>query len=165
MLMKIVYFLVLLLVFNIATSYAEEKHKDSGIESLSPELRELLTKEMFALQTGMISIFPAYISGNWKKIEEISLQMQNSYILKQNITEKQIKELHTALSSEFIKQDKEFHYLAGMLNHAAKSKKTELVGFYFSKLSESCVSCHSQHATHKFPAFSSKAEKSKAHSH
>ena len=36
---------------------------DSEVESLSPELRSLLLKEMTALQEGMQSILPAYVSG------------------------------------------------------------------------------------------------------
>jgi len=143
-------------------SYGEDMHsletkKDiTGIESLSPELRELLKKEMLALQKGMMSIIPAYAAGNWSEIESIAHKMKNSYILKQSLTDEQAKELHASLPESFIKLDQEFHYLSGMLNHAAKNKKSELVGFYFSKLSEACVSCHSQYAVHKFPAFARK---------
>ncbi len=136
----------------------------SGIESLSTELRELLTKEMVALQDGMMSVIPAYVAGNWSEIESIAHKMKNSYILKQKLTDEQIKELHTSLPESFIKLDQQFHYLAGMLNHAAKNKKAELVGFYFSKLSESCVSCHAQFAVHKFPAFAPK-EATDKHEH
>jgi len=134
----------------------DEKEPSSGIESLSPDLRELLKKEMRALQSGMMDVIPAYTSGNWSKVESIAHKMKNSYILKQSLTDKQVKELHTLLHESFIKEDQQFHYLSGMLEHAAKNKKAELVGFYFSKLSESCVSCHSQHAMHKFPAFAPK---------
>ena len=81
--------------------------------------------------------------------------MKNSYILKQKLTPEQVKELHSKLSPSFIEKDQEFHYLAGMLAHAAETKKPELVGFYFSKLSESCVGCHAKFALHKFPAFKS----------
>ncbi|PCJ38551.1 MAG: hypothetical protein COA81_12905 [Alphaproteobacteria bacterium] len=65
---------------------------------------------------------------------------------------------------DFIKQDQQFHYLAGMLEHAAKAGKPELISFYYSRMTESCVSCHSSYATHKFPAFS-KAEKTPDHDH
>ncbi len=131
----------------------EMKGSRSGVEALSPELRELLKKEMLALQEGMMSVIPAYVSGNWSEIEHIAHKMKNSYILKQSLSDEQIKELHTLLPSAFVKSDQQFHYLSGMLHHAAKNKKAELVGFYFSKLSEACVSCHTQYATHKFPAF------------
>ena len=134
----------------------ETKNNVSSIESLSPELRELLKNEMLALQKGMMSIIPAYVAGHWSEIENIAHKMKNSYILKQRLTDEQKKELHSTLPESFIKLDQQFHYLSGMLNHAAKNKKPELVGFYFSKLSESCVSCHSQYAVHKFPAFAPK---------
>ncbi len=150
---SIVFFLAILPLLSYGEDIrGNELVKEStGVESLSPELRELLTKEMQELQNGMMSIIPAYVSGNWSEIERVADKMKNSYILKQSLTEKQIKELQTALPDSFIKLDRQFHYLSGMLNHAAKNKKAELVGFYFSKLSEACVSCHTQHATHKFP--------------
>lgn len=150
------------LSLSIASSFSiaqdqhqhESPHKPlSAVESLSPDLRELLSKEMLALQEGMKSVIPAYVSGNWNEIESIALKMKNSYIMKQSLNVEQREELHTSLPESFIQQDKQFHYLAGMLNHAAKNKKTELVGFYFSQLSNACVGCHTQFATHKFPAF------------
>ncbi len=142
----------------------ETKKVITGIESLSPELRELLQKEMVELQSGMMSIIPAYVSGNWSDIEHIAHKMESSYILKQSLTDEQVKELHDSLPESFIKQDQHFHYLSGMLSHAAKNKKSELVGFYFSKLGESCVTCHSEFAVHKFPAFSHKTTTEK-HEH
>ncbi len=72
-------------------SYAEdmrshETKKDvSSIESLSPELRELLKNEMLALQKGMMSIIPAYVAGNWIEIENIAHKMKNSYRAPLNI--------------------------------------------------------------------------------
>ncbi len=124
----------------------------SSLASLSPELRALLSKEMVAIEQGMMAIIPAYVSGSWSEIEQIAQQIKNSYILKQSLTDHQLHELHSSLPEGFIKQDQHFHYLSGMLEHAASNKKAELVGFYFSKISESCLSCHSQYATHRFPA-------------
>ena len=147
-----------LLILLPTISYAEEKHKHkelentSGVEALSHDLRSLLSQEMQALQSGMMSIIPAYISGNWNEIETTARKIKNSYILKQGLTESQAKELHSVLPEEFIEKDKRFHYLAGMLEHAAKNKKPELMNFYFSEMNESCVSCHTVFATHKFPA-------------
>ena len=103
----------------------------------------------------MTSVIPAYISGNLTEVEKIATGMKNSFILKQTITKEQMHELHSSLPASFLKMDAEFHYFAGMLAHAANRKKLELVNFYFSKLTESCVGCHSEHATHKFPLFSS----------
>ena len=153
------------LSFGKDHSNHELTHKNTGVEALSPELRALLTTEMLALQKGMMAIIPAYISGNWSEIAHIADKMQNSYILKQSLTEQQMNELHNALSDSFIKLDQQFHYLSGMLNHAAKKEKSELVGFYFSKMTETCVSCHTQHAIHKFPSLAAPPQKTNKHSH
>ncbi|VAW68394.1 hypothetical protein MNBD_GAMMA09-2245 [hydrothermal vent metagenome] len=137
-----------------------ENTSNGGVDKLSTELRALLSQEMFALQRGMMSIIPAYISGKWDKIELTANKMKNSYILKQSLTESQKKELHLLLPQAFIEKDRKFHYLAGMLEHAAKMKKVELINFYFSEMNESCVGCHAVHATQKFPALAIKESSS-----
>ena len=168
--MKIIIRIALLAVLISTMSYGEDKHNHEGneiavgVEALSRDLRDLLSQEMQALEKGMISIIPAYNSGNWGDIETTAGKIKNSYILKQNLTEKQVKELHSVLPHAFIEKDQRFHYLAGMLEHAAKNKKEELINFYFSKMNESCLGCHSVFATHKFPALSSK-EKEAEHTH
>jgi hypothetical protein len=168
-LMKLSIRITLLIILFPGLSFGAEalKHKDhetkTGVEMLSPDLRDLLSQEMRALQDGMMSIIPAYISGNWTEIESTSNKIKSSYILKQSLTENQVKELHSVLPHEFIEKDHRFHYLAGMLEHAAKSKKPELINFYFSEMNESCVSCHSKFATHKFPAL--KSDKEGKHTH
>jgi len=167
--MKFFIRIILLVSILPALSYGEEKikHKEhestSEVEALSDDLRNLLSQEMQALQNGMMAIIPAYVSGNWKEIETIAGKIKNSYILKQSLTESQAKELHSVLPHEFIEKDQRFHYLAGMLEHVAKKKKPELINFYFSKMSESCVSCHEAFATHKFPALIPKAEEKHMH--
>jgi hypothetical protein len=157
---KIIILMAVVLATITSVSYGEEEHHHgeiskvlSGVETLSPELRKLLSKEMQELEKGMMSIVPAYASGNWGEIEDIGEKMEHSYILKQSISDAQIEELHRLLPGSFIKLDQQFHYFAGMLSQAAKNKKSELVGFYYSKLTESCVSCHSQYATHRFKGF------------
>jgi hypothetical protein len=141
----------------------EEHENTSGVEMLSHDLRNLLSQEMQALQSGMMSIIPAYISGNWSEIEATAGKIKSSYILKQSLTESQVEELHSVLPHEFIEKDQRFHYLAGMLEHAAKHKKSELINFYFSEMNESCVSCHVVFATHKFPALTPKKKDEHGH--
>jgi len=105
----------------------------------------------------MQSIISAYYAGNWPEIEHIAEKMKNSYILKQRLTEQQKHLLHTKLPETFIQQDRHFHYLAEMLEHAAKLQKPELVSFYFSEMNRECLSCHAAFATHKFPALKKKS--------
>lgn len=137
---------------------------DSGVESLSPELRTLLGKEMAALEKGMKEIIPAYISGDMSKIVHIANNIKNSYVLKQNITEQQKHELMNKLPRSFLALDKKFHGYGAMLAHVAEDNHNELVGFYFSRLTDTCVECHSQYASHKFPAFIKK-DHAEGHKH
>lgn len=168
--MKFFINIVLLAILLPTMSFGEEKpgheqHGNSpGVEALTHDLRDLLSEEMQALESGMMSIIPAYNSGDWSEIESTAKKMNNSYIMKQNLTESQIKELHAVLPPAFIERDQRFHYLAGMLEHAAKNKKPELINFYFSEMNESCVSCHTAFATHRFPALLPK-EKKEEHTH
>ncbi len=160
--MKIIIRIALLALLIPTISYGEDKHNHEGnkitvgVEALSGDLRDLLSQEMQALEKGMKSIISAYNSGNWDDIETTGGKIKNSYILKQNLTEQQVKELHSVLPHAFIEKDQRFHYLAGMLEHAAKNKKEELINFYFSEMNESCLGCHSVFATHRFPALSLK---------
>ena len=133
-----------------------ERH--SVIASLSPELQQLFSREMIELQKGMMAMVPLYVAGKLDDIEKIAAQMESSYVLKQNLTESQMHELHAKLPDAFIEQDQQFHYLAGMLAHVANVGKTELVGFYIAKMSESCLACHSAYATDKFPALAGKGQ-------
>ena len=167
--MKIIIRITLLALLIPTMSYGEDEQHHQiehviGVDALSSDLRDLLNQEMRALQSGMQSIIPAYVSGNWDDIATTAGKMKNSYILKQSLTESQIKQLHSLLPVAFIEQDKRFHYLAGMLEHVAKNKNPELTNFYFSKMNEACVTCHSQFATHRFPALLSK-NKTSEHSH
>lgn len=150
--------LTLLLVTLTQFTYAQE----SGVESLSPELRALLSKEMLAIQEGMMAIIPAYSEGNTADIASIAKHIKESFVLKQNLTSAQKEELHNKLPASFLKLDEQFHYNAGMLQHVAEMNKTELIGFYFAQLSEACAGCHSLHATHRFPAL---MQKPKEHEH
>jgi len=137
-----------------------DDHAEKGVESLSPELRSLLSKEMLAIQNGMMSLIVAYASGNFEEIASVAEQIKNSYILKQDMSRQQKHELHQKLPNSFIHLDQRFHKYAGLLEKAARNNNDELIGFYFSKLVDSCSGCHSQHAKHKFPAFEGQDEES-----
>ena len=84
--MKITHRIILLVMLFPSLCLGAEtlKHKDhkfeSGVEKLSPNLRDLLSQEMKALQKGMMSIIPAYVSGNWGKIETTAGKIKSSYI-------------------------------------------------------------------------------------
>ena len=163
-------FRALLLAVSVSQfTFAEElpghqgEGKAEGVMSLSSAVRDLLSQEMLALQQGMMSIIPAYVSGDWSAIAVTAGKMKNSYIFKQSLTKGQRAELHSQLPHDFVAQDKQFHYLAGMLEHVAQRQKPELINFYFSEMAEACVSCHSDYARHKFPALA--PAENEGHSH
>ena len=151
-----------LLVILIAT-FSLNCYSENEVESLSPELRALLKQEMLAIQEGMKNIVPAFASGNLSEVSEIAGAINRSFILKQKITDTQKHEIHEKLPKGFIQKDHQFHKYAGMLEHVSKENHTELVGFYYSKLLESCVSCHSEYANHRFPTFINKESKKEHH--
>ena len=161
--------LSLLAVLIPALCHAKEdishqaKGERSGITTLSPELRELFSREMIELQNGMMEIIPLYVAGNLDEISTIARKMESSYVLKQNLSKSQVHELHSKLSGSFIELDQQFHYLAGMLEHVASMRKIELVGFYISKMNETCVRCHTEYATHRFPALAPKSRDGHSH--
>lgn len=141
-----------------------DSHSASAVEKLSPDLRALLNTEMRALEDGMKAILPAYYSGDTGEIIHIAIKMRDSYILKQSLTPEQKQELKSKLPKSFIELDQKFHNYAGMLAHVAENKNHELIGFYYAKLTESCVGCHKKYAKHRFPKFSKK-QAEEGHSH
>jgi hypothetical protein len=120
---------------------------------LSPETTELLIKEMRELQEGMKKIVPALSAGEWEKIASIGKQMRDSYIMKDSLTEEQMHELHESLPATFQELDHSFHHSAGLLAQAADKQDKEKVSYYYFKMTEACVECHTIYATHKFPEF------------
>lgn len=130
----------------------------AGVEALSAPLREALSQEMLALQSGMMTIIPAFAAGSWTEVAATARRMEQSYILKQALSAEQREELHRLLPAGFLELDAQFHYLAGMLEHAASNRKPELAAFYFSRMMEACATCHSRYAAGKFPALAAEDE-------
>ena len=123
------------------------------IIKLSPETRDLLIREMRELQSGMKKIVPAITAKEWEKIATIGEQMENSYIMKKSMTQAQMHELHMSLPKDFQELDHFFHHSAGQLAQAAKQEDHSKVSYYYLKMTEACVNCHTLYATHKFPEF------------
>lgn len=147
--MKRVVLSILVFVFTMSLNASEDK----SVESLSPGLKSLLSQEMNAIEKGMNDIFSNIISGDYEKVNQIAVKIENSFILKRELTAEQRKELHSKLPSEFIETDQGFHQDAGGLAEAADLEDLALMNFYYSKMTTTCVKCHSSFATHRFPNF------------
>lgn len=125
----------------------------SGVEALSPELRQLFKLEMAGLQGAMLELVPAVAAGDWEAIAAIAARIRGGFVLARQLTPEQREELHRALPAGFLERDAEFHETATGLEHAAHRRQADLVPFYVYKLTEGCVGCHSRHARTRFPAF------------
>ena len=130
---------------------------------LSTGLTKLLQQEMQAIQQGMQSLIPAIVSGNWQAVAETSDRIQHSYIMKQQLTAEQRQELQLSLPQGFRELDQSFHHSAGMLAHAARMKNVDVVNFYFYKLTDTCVACHTRFAVNRFPGLATTASHGEQH--
>jgi hypothetical protein len=141
------------------TEHPAEKHAPPPGDHLhlSPALMELLKQEMNAIQKGMQALIPAIASGNWQDVADIGEHIQHSYIMQRQLTNAQMEELHHELLPAFLELDQSFHHSAGMLAHAARMGNPEVVGFYFYKLTDTCVTCHRKFAEYRFPGLASGA--------
>jgi hypothetical protein len=141
----------IMLCFSVSTFAANGD--DTSVENLPADIRSLLQQEMIALDSAMKGIVSANAAGDHQHIASVAREIKDSFILNQNLTKHQKHELHSKLPVDFIEQDQQFHYLAGMLEHAAENNKSELIVFYYAKLFEGCATCHNSHAKHRFPKF------------
>lgn len=137
---------------------------ETGVAALSPDLRTLFRQEMAGLQGAMLELLPAVVAGEWENVAAVARRIQDGFVLAQQLTPAQRLELHERLPDGFLELDGEFHELAGGLAVAAHELRSELVPFYVYKLTDACVTCHSRHATERFPAFVTRPA-SPAHEH
>ena len=153
---------LLLMVFGV-TLFAAALTRAEPAQALSPELRQLLVKEMQLIDNGMGELLSAISAGNWKTIEAIAGKIQHSFILKQQLTDQQLHELHEKLPDEFVRMDVQFHETAGKLAAITHHRDAELATFYYSRLVDGCVRCHASFAPQRFPGLA--GQQSGEHQH
>jgi cytochrome c556 len=135
----------------------------AGDVHLSPALQKLLQEEMREVARGTQNLALALATADWKTVVHTSEKIRASYILDRKLTPAQRHELERALPEGFKQMDGEFHARAQKLGHAAAARDHELAAFHFSRMVESCASCHASHAKTRFPGFAT--EKPAAHRH
>ncbi|NMT62061.1 cytochrome c [Marinobacter orientalis] len=125
---------------------------------LTDKLSQLLQKEMRAVQGGMASIHSAMVMGQHETVAENAQQIHDSFILQQELTEEDRKDLMSAVPKGFIKLDKEFHKLAASLAEAGRNEDTKEQHKLFSKMTGNCIQCHSKYVSDRFPGVKSVKE-------
>lgn len=120
---------------------------------LSPKLRGALVAEMIGLKEGIAELGASLTTGEWDRAAARATRIHDSYIMKQKLSASELEELHRALPEGFAVLDDRFHRHAADLAQAARAHNAELALFYFTKMAEGCVACHSRYATHTLAGF------------
>lgn len=118
---------------------------------LTDKLSQLLQKEMRAVQGSMGSIHSAMVMGQHESVAENAQQIHDSFILQQELTEQDRKDLMSAVPKGFVKLDKEFHKLAASLAQAGRDRDTKKQQKLFDRMTGSCIQCHSKYVSDRFP--------------
>lgn len=129
---------------------------------LSPRLNQLLTEEMRSVSQAMTQIFNGITVGDHSVVANMAEQIHNSFIFNRELTAKDKQDLN-GLPADFLRADGEFHATAKKLAEAGQRKDSELQRFYYSRLLDSCVACHSRYVTDKFPGFTGEAPSGHVH--
>ncbi|MBS3805724.1 MAG: cytochrome c [Oleiphilaceae bacterium] len=122
---------------------------------LTDKLSLLLQKEMRAVQGGMTSIHSAMVMGQHEIVADNAQQIHDSFILQQELTDQDRKDLRSAVPKGFIKLDREFHELAASLAEAGRNEDTKEQQQLFSKMTGNCIQCHSKYVSDRFPGVKS----------
>lgn len=144
------------------TYAAEHDAPPQGIH-LSPDLLNLLRAEMREIAGGVQGMALSVATADWKSIQETSARIRDSYIMEKKLTPTQAGELEKVLPGQFKQLDAEFHQRAEKLGEAAAAHDPELVVFHYSRLVESCASCHAAFASKRFPGFAPAAPQDHHH--
>lgn len=130
---------------------------------LTPKLKNLLDEEMRSIEQASRQITGALVTGDHETVARLAQNIVDSFILERNLTAQDRKDLERAVPTAFLELDGAFHGTATKLAEAARRKDPELQTYYFGRMLEMCQTCHSRHATDRFPAFAGKTPASHAH--
>lgn len=120
---------------------------------LPPKLQQALVDEMIAINEGVRALPEAIVKADWERLAGTGRRIEQSYILKQRLSEGERGTLVQSLPDSFKYLDRRLHQHAGKLAQAAERRDGELVRFYFSRMLDSCAGCHAVYAKHRFPGY------------
>src|SRR5574340_252184 len=138
------YVAVAAITTGLMTQQAAAQEPDPIGPKLTLRLAQMLSEEMLSVKQATEQIFNALIVGDNAMVATQAMGIHDSFILERGLTEQDKKDLMKAASPEFLKLDGNFHVTAQKLSEAAQHKDRELQQFYYSRLVETCQTCHSQ---------------------
>ena len=154
---------IVTLAARLASTHASESHSPSQGVMLSPALLKLLRAEMREISGDVQGMVLSLATADWESVQKTSAKLRASYVMEKDLTPDQAGELENALPEQFKQLDAEFHQRAERLGAAAAAHDPELAVFHYSRLVESCVRCHSEFASKRFPGFTSPVPQSHQH--
>jgi hypothetical protein len=123
----------------------------TSVTALSPKLRAALTAEMVAVNEGTMAITRALPIGDWEAVALAADRIRGAYVLENALNAQEKEELERLLPEDFRRRDAEAHGRAALLAAAARAHDGEVATFHFQRLLDSCLGCHVEHATARFP--------------
>ena len=136
---------------------------ESPVIQWTPSTKSALVKEMYSINKNYQELVSNLAQGDWAKVIENSHNIHSAFILKQELSEEDMADLHRILPERFIEMDSKFHVHELKLAIAAKEKDGELALIYSGKMMDGCVSCHQVFAKDRFEGFSSQEEATHEH--
>lgn len=119
--------------------------------ALSAETRAVLIREMQAIAEAMGRIHRAVVTGDHATVATEARNIHDSFILAQELTDAQRKEIGATLPEAFVQQDQAFHGLAGQLAQAGEREDPRLERLWFEEMTRACQACHTDYAGGRFP--------------
>ncbi|WP_286829943.1 MULTISPECIES: cytochrome c [Kordiimonas] len=120
--------------------------EDAPALELSDHMRGFLKDEMLQLAVAGRGIEKALAAEDHASVQEFASHMDKAFIMQQEVTTMDLRELELVLGEEFVERDKEFHAMARALEAAAKAE--DIVGErkIFGDMLRACAACHQDYA-------------------
>lgn len=123
----------------------------AGQLKLPPHFLDILRQEMIQLSGGMGALLTYMVRGEADQAAQIAMNIHDSFILKQELSEEEMKELVSLLPEKFIRLDRGFHELSAEISAALKNGDFEKSGRIYGQMVGACLNCHTQFAAERFP--------------
>lgn len=119
--------------------------------NLTDKLSRLLQQKMRSVQSAMATIHTAMVTGEHDTVSTSAQQIHDSFILQQELTDQDRKDLMSAVPKGFIKLDKEFHKLATLLAETGRKENTKKQRQLYDEMTRNCIACHGKYVSDRFP--------------
>jgi hypothetical protein len=146
--MKNLFFSMIFVLAACTNVMADESAVGS---TLPPNVRVLLIQEMIAVLDASKTILDALVRGQDEVVAKNAQAIHDSFIMAQKMTEADKQALLKAVPEAFLKRDEAFHELSARLAEAARKGDKGLQRKLYYEAIDSCVACHANHATDRFP--------------